>query len=222
MAWAVKRYGLANVHPVMFEYGQRHAVELECAKAILSEMHITNGYIIPIEAFKQLGSAALTNPDIDVASDAAGTGNVFAEKHGLPSTFVPGRNMLFLTLAIAYGAQFGAYNLVTGVCQADNAGYPDCRKVFIDAAERALSYALDEPWVQVHAPLLHLDKARTFALAEALGALDLVVNMSHTCYHGDRSVKHDSGYGCGTCPACVERINGYAKYLEQKKGVQQV
>lgn len=215
LAWAIKGWGAENIHPVAFEYDQRHKVELEQAKAICKKMDVREPYVIPVEALAQLSQAALTNPDIAVAMDAGGGGNKFAESHGLPSTFIPGRNLLFLTLAAAYGAPKGIYRLVTGICEADATGYPDCRSTFKDAATIALSRALDDEPVTIFAPLLELSKAGTFALAEALGVLDIIIEDTHTCYQGNREIKHDWGYGCGQCPACLERAKGWATYNEK-------
>lgn len=213
LQWAIDRFGEEQVHPLAFEYGQKHEVEIEQGKRICEALAIKEPQYLSIEALAQLGGAALTDTDITVEAEAGPqSGNVFAHTHGLPSTFVPGRNMMFLTLAAAYGAQLGVYNLVTGVCQADAAGYPDCRQQFISDAMFALTSALDEE-VQIHAPLLCLTKADTWKMAADMGILDLIITYTHTCYHGDRSVMHEWGAGCGNCPACTERRNGYKVYL---------
>jgi 7-cyano-7-deazaguanine synthase len=148
------------------------------------------------------------------AKAGAESPNQFAADHGLPSTFVPGRNMLFLAHAAAYGAMHGIYDLVTGVCEADAAGYPDCRASFVHRATQALSEALDDA-VRIHAPLLHLNKAETWRLADDLGVLEIIRVMTHTCYNGihDDLHLHEWGYGCGNCPSCSERSNGYNEYL---------
>jgi 7-cyano-7-deazaguanine synthase len=216
LAWAIKEFGRANVHPVSFDYGQRHMVELKQAHLIANALGVRSPLTIPVLVLKFLGGAALTNSSIDVQAKATQTsGNQFAYKHGLPSTFVPGRNMLFFTLAAAYGAQLDVYDLVTGVCEADASGYPDCRASFVSAAEATLSEALDDV-VTIHAPLLERDKAETWELSKRLGVLDVVVELSHTCYHGDRSNKFEWGYGCGECPACVERAKGFAEFTEKE------
>lgn len=213
LAWAIEEFGRDNVYPVSFDYRQKHAVELGQAQKICKKFRVRDPYRIDASALSQLSSAALTNSEIEVSADASGTGNVFAEEHGLPSTFVPGRNMLFFTLAMAYGAKMGIYDLVTGVCEADDAGYPDCRASFVAAAEDALCEALDEPKVFIHAPLLRRSKAETFSLAAELGVLNTILEDTHTCYHGDRSKRFPWGYGCGECPACKERENGWNYYL---------
>lgn len=215
LAWAIRQFGQETILPISFEYGQRHAVELVQASKIADELGVIAPYVVSIEGLTQLGGAALTDHSIEVEAEASPVSeNKWAAEHNLPSTFVPGRNMLFLTFAAAYGAKYGVTDLVTGVCEADAAGYPDCRGEFIDAAQMALTAALDDS-IRVHAPLLTLDKARTFALAEQLGVLPIVIEHSHTCYHGDRSKAHDWGYGCGSCPACIERMNGWRKYAEE-------
>lgn len=213
LAWALKFYGPENVYPVSISYGQRHDIELACAERVLQELDAPNpAKLYDLRVLSQLSGAALTNPDIDVSADAAGTGNAFAEEHGLPSTFVPGRNLLFFTVAMAHAAQMGIYNIVTGVCEADAAGYPDCRRVFVESAERALIAALDDPRPRVIAPLLDKSKAETFAFAEELGVLDVVLEYTNTCYHGSRDHRFNWGYGCGECPACQERARGWVNY----------
>jgi 7-cyano-7-deazaguanine synthase len=122
--------------------------------------------------------------------------------------------MVFFTLALAYGAKQGIYDIVTGVCEADDAGYPDCRSEFVESAEASLRLALDEPLVTIWAPLLYRSKAKTWALAEDLGILSVIIEDTHTCYHGDRAHKFEWGYGCGMCGACVERRDGYYHYKD--------
>jgi len=210
LAWALRDLGFART--ISFDYGQRHRVELEQSKKISELFGAESHVVLPVEALHVLGGAALTSDTIKVEAKAsADSRNAHAFTHGLPSTFVPGRNMLFFTLAAAYGAKFGIYDLVTGVCQQDRSGYPDCRAEFVQAAQDALSAALDER-VSITAPLLNHTKAQTWALADELGILDVIIDYTHTCYHGDRDVKHEWGYGCGSCPACVERSKGYEEW----------
>lgn len=222
LMWAIDLWGADKILTVNFDYGQRHKIEQQCADKISDILEVPRPYRIKVEALKALGGAALTNDDIRVDADATGTGNTWAEDHGLPSTFVPGRNLIFLSLAAAYAAQQGAKALVTGVCEADAAGYPDCREAFVRATEQAISAALDDEFF-IHAPLLTLNKAKTFGFANALGGLDLIIQETHTCYEGvhDRDSRHEWGHGCGQCPACVERARGYFEFLEdQKKAVE--
>lgn len=211
LAWALREHGAAMT--VSFDYGQRHKIELEQAALISKTLGAESHDVIPVEALSWLAGAALTNESIDVEAQASAESlNAHAWAHGLPSTFVPGRNMLFLTLAAAYGAKFGIYDLVAGMCQQDRAGYPDCRHEFIDAAEDALTLALDEQ-VTIETPLMNLTKAETWALADELGIVNVVIDLTHTCYHGERDVRHEWGAGCGICPACVERARGWDQFV---------
>jgi 7-cyano-7-deazaguanine synthase len=215
--YALGRYGHSNVHAVSFNYGQTHAVELGCARLICERQHVPHT-VVDVPAFSQLADAALTNPDIPVEATAGehdvGDNNWHAISRGLPSTFVPGRNIVFLSLAAAYGIPRGATVLVTGVCEQDRAGYPDCRREFVAALVDAIRLGTDTPEFTVDAPLLDRDKAQTWQLADDLGVLDTVINDTHTCYRGDRSVLHAWGRGCGTCPACQERARGWREYRE--------
>lgn len=211
LAWAIKMFGLENVFPLIIDYQQRHRIEIECAHEISTLWRTQPPRVLHLDALRDLGGAALTD-DTEVALDATGTLNVFAAEHDLPSTFVPGRNLLFFTLAAAYGATIGAYDIVTGVCEADRAGYPDCREEFVQSAQASLRLALDDDKVMIHAPLVRLSKGRTFELAAACGALDTVLEHTNTCYHGNREIRHAWGYGCGECPACEERARGWDEY----------
>lgn len=218
-----QQYG-DDIYPVFFDYGQRHKIELLSANEICKMLGLRDPYVIPVEALNKMGGAALTNRAIEVNTDATGTGNVFAEKHGLPSTFVPGRNMVFLGLAGAYAAQVGATDIVTGVCQADDAGYPDCRSEFITAMERAVNEALGvegtPDTIKIQAPLLYKTKADTWAMADSIeGGLRIIIDKTHTCYEGDHETKNEWGYGCGKCGACVERANGYKVFADRKAGI---
>ncbi len=217
LAWAINRWGKDRVDAIGFDYRQRHRIELHQAQQICNEWGIPFT-VLSVPAFAELGAAALTNRDIAVSVNAAGTGNLHAEDGGLPSTFVPGRNLIFLGLVAAYAAQHRIPNIVTGVCSADDAGYPDCRPEFIEAFQTAARVAMgfrdddDTSGLYVHAPLLHLSKAATFGLAADLGVLDTIIEQTHTCYHGNRSTRHPWGYGCGECGACVERAKGFEAF----------
>jgi 7-cyano-7-deazaguanine synthase len=212
LAWAIQMFGLENIYPLIIDYNQRHRIEIECAHEICTIWRTQAPRVLYLDALADLGGAALTDRKVEVNVDAQDTGNVFAAEHDLPSTFVPGRNMLFFTLAAAYGATLGAYDIVTGVCETDRAGYPDCRLEFVQAAREALWLALDDTRVTIHAPLIHLSKGRTFELAAVSGALDTVLEKTNTCYHGKRDVRHEWGYGCGACGACLERSRGWEEY----------
>jgi 7-cyano-7-deazaguanine synthase len=211
LGWALDRF--ARVETVGFDYGQRHAVELEVRprlreliaglkpewKARLGEDHM-----VTLDALAAISDTALTRD----------TAIAFADS-GLPNTFVPARNLIFLTFAGALAYRRGARHIVAGMCETDYSGYPDCRDDTIKAMQVALSLGLDKK-VTVHTPLMWVDKAGTFAMARDIAGqafLDLVVEHTHTCYLGDRTHRHAWGYGCGTCPACDLRRQGYVKFF---------
>lgn len=189
LAWARDRF--TRLYTVAFDYGQRHRIELTAAARVSAAMGAVEHRVLPVEALAVLGGNSLV----------AG-GPILEPGDGLPNSFVPGRNLLFLTLAAAWGWQLGIADLVTGVCQTDFSGYPDCRQATIDALEVALVAGLDRP-VRIHTPLMHLTKAETVLLARELGALQLLAE-SHTCYEG-------AVPPCGVCPACVLRARGFAE-----------
>jgi 7-cyano-7-deazaguanine synthase len=191
--WAIDRYGQENVCSVTFDYGQRHRIELDCAREIASFANIPNE-ILPIDTFRALGGDALTDPDIEVDSSAG-------DEEDLPNTFVPGRNLIFLTFAAAFAYQRGITHIVTGVAQTDYSGYPDCREGTMESLQTALRQGMESE-VQIHTPLMHLSKKETVELAQALGAMPAMA-MTHTCYNGARPP-------CGTCPACLLRAKGFA------------
>lgn len=205
LAWARGQFGADNIHLLSMNYGQKHAVELEQARIVAARLcPEATMTVVRDTTLSQLTWSTLTGAET----------NAYAREHGLPDTFVPGRNLLLLTLAAAHGAMVGARNIVTGVCEADAAGYPDTRAPFVEAAGVACSRALDEK-LTIHAPLLALDKSRTWALAHKLGVLDDIIEHTHTCYEGDRSVRWSWGYGCGRCAACHERAQGYLTFMER-------
>lgn len=190
--WAIDRFGAENVDTLTFDYGQRHRIELECAVAIAQFAGVSNT-ILPIDTFAALGGNALTNADMTVQGSQA---------DGLPNTFVPGRNLVFLTFAAAYAWQRGIGHLVTGVAQTDYSGYPDCREATMAALQQALRLGMESE-VTIHTPLMHLSKKETVQLLQELGGLDALV-LSHTCYEGQRPP-------CGRCPACLLRARGFAE-----------
>ena len=215
LAWALSRY--VRVETVGFDYGQRHAVELDMRPRLRAGIaalspdwagRLGDDHVIRIDAIADIGATALTSDmAIEIADD------------GLPTTFVPGRNLVFLGLAGALAYRRGAAHLVAGMCETDYSGYPDCRDATIKAMAQALSLGLDRALI-VHTPLMWIDKAATFALAEELGGrafLDLVIEDSHSCYLGDRTHRHPWGYGCGDCPACRLRADGFAKFMSARK-----
>ncbi|MCF0234153.1 MAG: 7-cyano-7-deazaguanine synthase QueC, partial [Thermoguttaceae bacterium] len=213
LLWALKRFG--RVETVGFDYGQRHSVELTARRVVLGKI---------TELFPELSAKLGPDTVLDASvlsgiSETALTENKKIEfgKNGLPNTFVPARNLLFLTLAGALAYRRGISTLVIGVSQADYSGYPDCRSRTMDAMENALSFGLDTP-VKIASPLMELDKAGVWALADSLGGkpfTDLIVRESRTCYTGDVSVLHPWGYGCGECPACVLRKRGFETFASK-------
>lgn len=213
LAWALSRFD--RVETIGFDYGQKHSVEMVCREIILSKIgrlkdewsrRLCEDHRIDLSVLGQISETALTQ---DMAITIA--------KDGLPNTFVPGRNLLFLTLASAVAYRRGIRHLVGGMCETDFSGYPDCRDDTMKALQVTLNLGMDKRFV-VDTPLMWLDKAETWQLAEELGGgelVDLIIEDSHTCYTGDRSNRHAWGYGCGTCPACLLRANGYEKYRTQ-------
>jgi 7-cyano-7-deazaguanine synthase len=213
LAYAIDKWGVDNVAALSFEYGQRHRIELTSAYLTARRLGISDEHrmTLPVPALPILGGASLTEDDVHV--DGRGPHrNVYADEHGLPQSFVPGRNVIFFATAAAYAASVGAHTIVTGICAQDHAGYPDCRVDFKVQMEVALQFALDDPRFRVDAPLLYLSKAQTWALADQLGVADVIVEMTHTCYEGVRDELHEWGYGCGNCGACVERARGWAEW----------
>ena len=208
LAWALPRFD--RVETVGFDYGQRHAVELEARPRLLAAMKrmphggaLGTDHLLPLEMLKAIGGSALTDA---MAIEMGG--------NGLPTSFVPGRNLMFLTAAAALGYRRGIADLVGGMCETDFSGYPDCRDEMVQATARALSLALAQE-VRVHTPLMRIDKAATWKLAEELGGtalVELIVDETVTCYEGDRIHRHDWGHGCGACPACELRAAGFEKY----------
>lgn len=210
LAWALDRY--EHVETIGFDYGQRHAVEMTCRGALRTALRrdfptwasrLGDDHVLDLRTLAAIGDTALTG-------DAA----IAFEKNGLPNTFVPGRNILFFTYAAAVAYRRDLKRLVGGMCETDYSGYPDCRDDTLKALQVALTLGLDRR-VVVDTPLMWIDKAGTWRLAERLGGralVDLIVQQTHTCYLGDRTVRHDWGHGCGTCPACQLRAQGWARY----------
>jgi 7-cyano-7-deazaguanine synthase len=195
--WAIKQFGEGNVEAITFSYGQKHSIEVEMSKEIC-ELEKVKQTIIDISFLNELVESALTsNGDVNKKNDK-----------GLPASFVPNRNQLFITLAHAYAQKIGAENLVTGVCQTDYSGYPDCRDEFITLLEMTTNKGSDSH-LRIHTPLMWLDKKETWLLAEELNCLEQVVKLSHTCYNGNRTYLQSWGYGCNDCPACELRKKGY-------------
>lgn len=210
LAWALSRH--ARVETVGFDYGQRHAVELDARLRVREGMAATlpavadrlgPDHMVDLTGYGRLTESALTaEREIEMGA------------RGLPSTFVPGRNLIFLVAAAALADRRGLDVLVGGMCETDFSGYPDCRRDTLDAMQQALALGLDRP-MPILTPLMDLTKAETWALAQQLGGevlVRLIVEDSHTCYRGDRSELHPWGYGCGSCPACELRAAGWAAW----------
>lgn len=211
LAWALDRY--IHVETIGFDYGQRHGVELECRKSVLDRLRaqfpqwaprLGADHLLDLSILGQISDTALTQTKaIEFAAS------------GLPTTFVPGRNLLFFIFAATVAYRRGLFALVGGMCETDFSGYPDCRDNTLKALQVAMSLGLDAPLV-VETPLMRLDKAATWALAEQLGGaplVELVRTETHTCYVGDRNTLHAWGYGCGNCPACDLRQRGYEAFI---------
>lgn len=212
LAWALARF--SHVETIAFDYGQRHAVELDCRLTIRDRIvnirpewrgRLCEDHSVDLGALNAISDTALTR-DVEIAMS----------EDGLPNTFVPGRNILFLTLAAALSYRRGIRHIVGGMCETDYSGYPDCRDDAIKALQVALNIGMARDFV-LHTPLMWRDKAATWLLASELGGdalVDLIVEDSHTCYLGERGERHDWGHGCGTCPACELRAAGFASYRE--------
>ena len=209
LAWALTRFD--QVETVGFDYGQRHISELAARPRLLEALRefsdwdpkLGPDHVLPINTLEAIGGSALTD-DVEIQIAA----------NGLPTTFVPGRNLLFLISAAALGYRRGIFDLVGGMCETDFSGYPDCRDETIKATAHALSLGLARETL-IHTPLMWIDKAATWQMAEQLGGralVDLIVHETVTCYVGD-TARHDWGKGCGTCPACDLRAKGFVKFL---------
>lgn len=210
LAWALSRY--AHVETLGFDYGQRHAVELEARKSVLAALpaldpawpaRLGPDHVLALPELGQISHTSLTR-DTEIA----------LLDSGLPTTFVPGRNLLFLVYAAALAYRRSIATLVGGMCETDYSGYPDCRYDTLQTLAVAISKGMDKD-VAVETPLMWRSKAQTWALADELGGkalVDLIVEETHTCYKGDRSKRHPWGYGCGTCPACDLRATGWAEW----------
>jgi 7-cyano-7-deazaguanine synthase len=214
LAWALQRFG--KVETVGFDYGQRHAIELAVRPRVRERIagldrawaaRLGEDHVLPIETLGKISESALTRDTAIAMAD-----------NNLPTTFVPGRNLVFLAFAGALAYRRGAKHIVAGMCETDYSGYPDCRDDTIKAMQVALTLGMDRRLV-VHTPLMWTDKAGTFALAQEIGGkkfLDLVVEETHSCYLGDRSRRHDWGYGCGGCPACQLRAAGWERWMSNR------
>lgn len=210
LAWALENYDY--VETVGFNYEQRHAIEMQCRKVVLENVasafpkwgaKLGEDHIVDLSALGAISETSLTR-DVEITMD----------DEGLPSTFVPGRNLIFLNFAAAVAYRRGITSLIGGMCEADFSGYPDCREETLDAQMQAISLGMDKAYV-LETPLMHLSKAGAWDLAETLGGqklINIILEDSHSCYKGTRGKRFDWGYGCGDCPACDLRAAGWAEY----------
>ena len=214
LAWALARY--KQVETVGFDYGQRHRIELDCRLTVRDKLReafpawsarLGEDHVIDLGVLGQISDTALTG-EAEIAIAAS----------GLPNTFVPGRNLIFLSFAGALAYRRDAGALIGGMCETDYSGYPDCRAKTLEAMQSALALGMDAE-VKIETPLMHLTKAQTWSLAHDIGGdalVDLIAEETHTCYKGERGERHAWGYGCGECPACELRAKGYAEYIRTK------
>ncbi|WP_300181170.1 7-cyano-7-deazaguanine synthase QueC [uncultured Aliivibrio sp.] len=193
-----------HVHCITFDYGQRHNQEIEVAKKVALELGAASHKVMDVGLLNELAASSLTRDNIPVSHEL--------QENGLPNSFVPGRNILFLTLAGIYAYQLGAESVITGVCETDFSGYPDCRDEFVKSINQSLVLGMDRK-LRIDTPLMWLNKAETWALADKYGKLDYVRNQTLTCYNGV------IGDGCGDCPSCDLRKNGLDDYLKNKDAV---
>jgi len=216
LASALERY--VRVETIGFNYGQRHAIELAQRPVVRGAIaalkpawrgRLGEDVVVDLTGYGALADSALTRERaIEMAAD------------GLPTTFVPGRNLVFLNVASAYAYRRGIDILIGGMCETDYSGYPDCRRDTLDAAEQALALGLARP-MRIETPLMRLSKAQTWSLAHDLGGEALVATIlehTHTCYQGERSTRHAWGYGCGACPACELRAAGWSAWRAETGG----
>ena len=215
LGWALDRFD--QVDTVGFDYGQRHRVELEVRPALLDALRelkadwkrkLDQDHLLDLSTLGQISETALTQ-SMEIAVTA----------QGLPNTFVPGRNLIFLTFAAAVAYRRGLSHIVGGMCETDYSGYPDCRDDTVKAMQLALNLGMNANFV-LHTPLMWIDKSATWSMAQEIGGasfVSIVKDETHTCYEGDRNSKHDWGFGCGRCPACELRADGYADFLSKEK-----
>ncbi len=211
LVWALERF--ARVETIGFDYGQRHAVELAVRPRIRERLagldagwgeRLGEDHVVRIDALAAISETALTRDTAIAIADS-----------GLPTTFVPGRNLVFFAFAGALAYRRGAKHLVAGMCETDYSGYPDCRDDTVKAMQLALNLGMERRFV-VHTPLMWIDKAQTFALAHELGGnalVDVLIEETHSCYLGNRTTRHAWGFGCGECPACRLRAGGFARWM---------
>ncbi|MEA1986341.1 MAG: 7-cyano-7-deazaguanine synthase QueC [Candidatus Marinimicrobia bacterium] len=196
--WAKKNYD--EIEGIFFHYSQKHEIEYECAKDIAKKTSV-NLHEFTIPAFKKIGGSSLTN---DIKMDDS--------SKKIPNTFVPGRNIIFLSYASAVAYKSKITDIIIGVNEEDYSGYPDCRGDFINSMEKSLQLGFEKD-INIITPLQELSKAGIWKLSDELGVIDIIKKDTHTCYNGDRTTLHDWGYGCGECPSCLLRKKGYEEFL---------
>ena len=213
LGWALEQF--EQVYTIGFSYGQRHQVEMECRQDVLKSLdlldrkwgeRLTHDEVIEIGLFNEIGGTALTE-EVEISMG----------ENGLPTTFVPGRNLIFLSTSAAYAYRQGIRHIVLGVCETDFSGYPDCRDDTVKAMQVALNLGMESRFV-IHTPLMWIDKAETWTMAEKIGGssfVELIREHTHTCYMGDRNELHEWGYGCGQCPACELRARGWKQFCQK-------
>ena len=217
LAWALTRF--ARVETIGFDYGQRHAIEMTTRKQVLQRFREVFGpaadrlgddHVCDLKGFGAVAESALTRES-----------EIVMTERGLPSSFVPGRNLVFFVYAAAVADRRGIDHLVGGMCETDFSGYPDCRDDTLQSMQQTLRRGVERPF-EIHTPLMWIDKAQTWALSQELGGqplVDLILEETHTCYLGERGERHAWGYGCGTCPACALRRTGFEHFIEMKSPV---
>ena len=217
LAWALTHYD--EVETIGFNYGQRHVIEMDCRLKVLEELKklfpdwskkIVKDHVLDLSLLGQISDTALTKET-----------EITFSKDGLPNTFVPARNLIFLTFSAAIGYRRNIETLVGGMCETDFSGYPDCRDTTLQALNLALSLGMERR-IKTETPLMWLDKSETWQLAEKLGGsilIEIIKEHTHTCYYGERTVRHSWGYGCGKCPSCELRANGYKKFSEVQSNI---
>ena len=210
LAWALDKYD--SVYTIGFDYNQRHSIELKCRKSLLKALKdnfpdwsnkISEDFVINLNFLSEISSSALTE---SLKIQMSG---------GLPNTFLPGRNILFFSIAATLASKIAIKQIIGGMCETDYSGYPDCRNETLRTLEKTIQLGFEES-IKIELPLMFLNKRETWELAQNLGGspfVDLIIEETHTCYYGERGVKHSWGYGCGACPACQLRKNGYELFV---------
>ena len=217
LVWALQRF--SHVETIGFDYGQRHAVELTCRQSVIDALRdafpewserLHDDHLIDLRSLSAISETSLTRET-----------EITFQSSGLPNTFVPGRNILFFTYAAAVAYRRGVGDLVGGMCETDYSGYPDCRDDTLKALQVTLNLGMERRFI-LHTPLMWIDKAATWVMARDIGGnklVDLIIEETHSCYLGDRATRHSWGYGCGSCPACELRANGYRQFVSGGQAV---